>query len=311
MARKHRIQYEGAVYHVMNRGDRREPIFKDDQDRENFLEAFGQCCARTGWHVHALCLMPNHFHLVVETPQPNLVTGMKWFLGVYTGRFNRRHKLFGHLFSGRYKSLVVDGSSPGYFRTVCDYVHLNPARAKLLRPEQRLREYRWSSWPEYLKRPKRRWLWLRVRRLLGEYRVPQDSKVGRQYLERCVEEQRAAEDSAAYKPLRRGWCLGDKRFRKELLAEMAGGMGPEHYGEERRETEVEEAERIVRMELRKARWNEEKLGSTVKGHKVKVRVALRLRAETTVSYGWIAERLKMGSRSNVSNLVYAKQKCRK
>jgi putative transposase len=95
MARKLRIQYEGAVYHVMNRGDRREPIFKDDQDRETFLETLGQCCARTGWQVHALCLMPNHFHLVVETPQPNLVVGMKWFLGVYTGRFNRRHKLFG------------------------------------------------------------------------------------------------------------------------------------------------------------------------------------------------------------------------
>ena len=147
--------------------------------------------------------------------------------------------------------------------------------------------------------------------LLGEYRVPQDSKVGRQYLERCVEERRAAEDSAAYQPLRRGWCLGDKRFRKELLAEMAGGMGPEHYGEERRETEVEEAEQMVRSELRKARWDESKLGSTPKGHRVKVRLALRLRAETTVSYGWMAQRLGMGSRSNVSNLVYAKQKCRK
>jgi REP element-mobilizing transposase RayT len=311
MARKLRIQYEGAVYHVMNRGDRGEPIFKDDQDRETLLETLGQCCARTGWHVHALCLMPNHFHLVVETPQPNLVAGMKWLLGTYTGRFNRRHKLFGHLFSGRYKSLVVDGSSPGYFKTVCDYVHLNPARAKLLRPDQALRDFRWSSWPEYLKRPKRRWPWLQVRRLLGEYRVPQDSKVGRQYLERCVEEGRAAEDSAAYKPLRRGWCLGDKRFRKELLAEMAGGMGPEHYGEERWESEVERAERLVKSELQKAGWQEEKLGSTPKGHKLKVRVALRLRAETTVTYGWIADRLKMGSRSNVSNLVYAKQKCKK
>ena len=311
MARKHRIEFEGAVYHLMNRGDRREPIFKDDRDREAFLETLGQCCRRTGWLVHALCLMPNHFHLVVETPQPNLVAGMKWLLGVYTGRFNRRHKLFGHLFSGRYKSLVVDSSSPGYFKRVCDYVHLNPARARLLGREERLRDYRWSSWPGYLKSPRRRWPWLRVRRLLAEYGVPKDSKAGRQYLEGCVEERRAAEDSAAYKPLRRGWCFGDKRFRKELLAQMAGGMGPEHYGEERRESEVEEAEGIVRSELRKARWNEAKLWSTPKGHKLKVRVALRLRAETTVSYGWIAERLRMGSRSNASNLVYAEQDCQK
>ena len=311
MARKLRIEYEGAVYHVMNRGDRREPIFKDEQDRQVFVESLGQCCARTGWQVHALCLMPNHFHLVVETPQPNLVAGMKWWLGVYTGRFNRRHKLFGHLFSGRYKSLVVDGSGTGYFKTVCDYVHLNPARARLLSSEEALRTYRWSSWPEYLKSPRRRWEWLRVDRLLGEYRVPKDSKAGRHYLEQRVEERRVAEDTEAYRAVRRGWCLGDKRFRKELLEEMAGKMGPEHYGEERWESEVEGAERIVSSELRKAGWDPARLSSTPKGHKFKVRVALRLRAETTVSYGWIAQRLRMGSRSNTSNLVYAKQNCQK
>jgi REP element-mobilizing transposase RayT len=308
MARKLRLQYAGAVYHVMNRGDRREPIFKDDRDCESFLEALGQCCARTGWQVHALCLMPNDFHLVVETPEPNLVEGMKWLLGVYTGRFNRRHKLFGHLFSGRYKSLVVDGSGTGYLRTVCDYVHLNPARAKLLRPEQALREYRWSSWPEYLKSPPRRWGWLRVDRLLGEYRVPRDSPAGRQYLERCVEERRAAEDSRAYRPVRRGWCLGDERFRQELLAELAGAVGKEHYGEERRESAVARAEGIVAEALRRAGWEEGRLGSTAKGHPVKVRVARRLRRETTVSHEWIAGRLRMGSRSHASNLVYAKRK---
>jgi REP element-mobilizing transposase RayT len=73
-----------------------------------------ECCDKTDWQVHAFCLMSNHFHLVVETPKANLVAGMKWFLGTYTGRFNRRHKLFGHLFNGRYKSLIVDGSGNGY-----------------------------------------------------------------------------------------------------------------------------------------------------------------------------------------------------
>jgi REP element-mobilizing transposase RayT len=100
MARKLRVEYPGAVYHVMNRGDRREPIFMDDADRRRFVESLGEACAKTGWQVHAYVLMPNHFHLVVETPQPNLVAGMKWLLGTYTSRFNRRHKLFGHLFSG-------------------------------------------------------------------------------------------------------------------------------------------------------------------------------------------------------------------
>ena len=111
--RKLRVEYPGAIYHVMNRGDRREEIFRDDEDRLRFLGTLSEACVKTGWQVHALCLMPNHFHLVVETPQPNLVAGMKWFLGTYTARFNRRHKVFGHLFSGRYKALVVDGSGSG------------------------------------------------------------------------------------------------------------------------------------------------------------------------------------------------------
>jgi len=81
--------------------------------------------------------MGNHFHLAIETPHPNLVLGMKWFLGTYTSRFNRRHKLFGHLFSGRYKALVVDGSGNGYLKTVCDYVHLYPVWAKLLPSKDR------------------------------------------------------------------------------------------------------------------------------------------------------------------------------
>src|SRR5213596_1008601 len=122
--------------------------------------------------------MPNYFHLVVETPRGNLVAGMKWFLGTYTARFNRRHQLFGHLFSGRYKALIVDGSSNGYLKTVCDYVHLNPARARLLQGKQPLREYRWSSWPEYLKSPRKRWTWLRVDRLLGENRIRDDHAAG-------------------------------------------------------------------------------------------------------------------------------------
>src|ERR1041385_2778911 len=150
MARKLRVQYPGAIYHVLNRGDRREPIFKDDADHRRFLDTLGETCVKTGWQVHAYCLMRNHFHLVVETPQPNLVAGMKWFLGTYTSRFNRRHKLCGHLFSGRYKSLIVDGSGNGYLKSVCDYVHLNPARARLVGREEALRSFAWSSWPTYL-----------------------------------------------------------------------------------------------------------------------------------------------------------------
>ena len=171
MARALRIEYAGAVYHVMSRGDRREAIFRDDKDRESFLELLTEASKKTGWEVHALCLMGNHFHLVIETPQPNLAVGMKWFLGIYTGRFNRRHRLVGHLFGGRYKALIVDAQTLGYLLTVCEYVHLNPVRAKLIKPEDPLKSYRWSSFPEYLKPAAKRWPWLRTDRLLGEMRL--------------------------------------------------------------------------------------------------------------------------------------------
>ena len=95
MARMPRVESPGATYHVVNRGDRRELIFRDHADRQRFVETLGEACAKTGWQVHAFVLMPNHFHFVIETPRPNLVAGMKWLLGTYTTRFNRRHKLFG------------------------------------------------------------------------------------------------------------------------------------------------------------------------------------------------------------------------
>jgi REP-associated tyrosine transposase len=308
MARKLRVEYPGAVYHVINRGDRREPIFLDEEDRRRFLDTLAEACAKTGWQVHALCLMDNHFHLVVETPQGNLVAGMKWFLGTYTGRFNRRHKLFGHLFSGRYKALVVDGSGNGYLKTVCDYVHLNPTRAGLLAPEQALREYRWSSWPEYLKRPGQRWAWLRVDRLLGEYHLGQDRAAGRRRLEAALEQRRAEEAGADYRRLRRGWCLGTVSFRQELLGLMKDRLGAEHYGAERRETAEAQAEEMVREELKRRRWGEQELKARAKGDAVKVAISVRLRAETTVTVAWMAERLQMGAPGYVNHLLYRRRK---
>ncbi|MBI4664553.1 MAG: transposase [Verrucomicrobia bacterium] len=310
MARKLRVEYPGAVYHVMNREDWREPIFREEEDRRRFLLTLGEACGKTGWKVHALCLMANHFHLVVETPRGNLVAGMKWFLGTYTGRFNRRHKLLGHLFSGRYKALVVDGSGSGYLKTVCDYVHLNPARAKLLSPEQPLRAYLWSSWPEYLKRPVQRWSWLSVERLLGEYHIPKDSAAGRRQLEQALEERRAAEAGVDHQSLRRGWCLGRESFRKELLGQMKERLGAEHYGAERHETMEAHAEGIVRQELKRRGWDEEELGRRAKGDAHKVKMAVRLRAETAVTVKWIAERLQMGAPGYVNHLLYRRRKAK-
>jgi REP element-mobilizing transposase RayT len=284
-------------------GKWREAIFRDDEDRQLFLETLGEACRKTGWEVQAWCLMSNHFHLVVETPQGNLVGGMKWFLGTYTGRFNRKHKLFGHLFSGRYRALVVDGSGNGYLRTVCDYVHLNPVRAKLLRAEQRLREYRWNSYGEYLKRPSQRPEWLKVERLLGECGIPQDSAAGRRQFARMMEQRRGLDDPRGLKAVRRGWCLGDEQFRKELLEQMAKRMGPHHGGSERQEAAEARAERIVAEELRRRRWDGVELERRCKGHREKVRIARRLREETTMTLNWIARRLNMGAGGYLANCL--------
>jgi REP element-mobilizing transposase RayT len=150
MARKPRIEFAGAVYHILSRGDHGENIYQDDEDRKGFLRCLDEVCERTGWKIHAFVLMSNHYHLLLETPEANLVVGMKWLQGVYTQRFNRRHKLRGHLFQGRYKALTIDGEEAGYFLQVSSYIHLNPIRAGLVQTGEALRCYRWSSLPLYV-----------------------------------------------------------------------------------------------------------------------------------------------------------------
>ncbi len=303
MARKLRIQFPGAIYHVMSRGDRREDIFRDDFDRDSFLQTLGDACAKTAWEVHAYCLMANHFHLVVETPQPNLVAGMKWFLGTYTARFNRRHKLNGHVFAGRYKSLLV-GSEGGYLRTVCDYVHLNPARAKLLPSESALRKYPWSSLPLFVAEPSGRPDWLRVDRIFGECGKLKDSAAGRNEFEQRLEVRRAQETDEEFAPVRRGWCFGNEHFREELLAQVEGGAGEYHYGSEIQEAAESKAGRIIAEELRRSLWTEAELALRRKGDPGKIQIARRLREETTVTLQWIAARLHMGTKTHVSHLLY-------
>jgi putative transposase len=290
----------------MNRGDQREDIFLDDEDRRKFLSTLGEACQKTDWQVHAYCLMGNHFHLVVETPQANLIAGMKWLSGVYTKRFNIRHKLCGHLLAGRYKALIVDGSGNGYLRTVCDYVHLNPVRAKLIKRGEALESFRWSSYGEYLKPGSQRPSWLRVDRLLGEKGIAKDSEAGRKELALEMERRRAEESAAEYQEIRRGWFLGSEEFRQELLAVAVQRVGPSHYGSDRQETGVQKAERIVREETERLGWHENELQTRRKGDKDKVMLARRLRQETTMSLKWIAQRLQMGSWTYVSNLLNGK-----
>ena len=294
MPRAMRVEYPGAIYHVMDRGD-----------RQDLLKTLAEACRKTDWQVHAYCLMRNHFHLVVETPSANLVEGMRWFLSAYTIRLNHRQKLFGHVFSGRYKALIVEGSGNGYLKTACDYVHLNPVRAHLLRPEDRLLAYPWSSFGWYLAAPEHRPGWMRVDRLLGEHGIQGDSAAGRQEFERHMEARRLEEvDEEALKPLRRGWCLGSEEFRQKMLGLMEEKLGDNHSGELRRETAEQKANRIIAEELLSRGWKESDLTTRGRSDRGKLAIASRLRSETTLPIKWIAARVHIGTAKGAKSVLF-------
>jgi putative transposase len=141
MARALRTDFSGAVHHVTSRGNERRPIFVDDRDREMFLQFLGRAVVRFGWSLSAYVLMTNHFHLLVQTAEPNLSRGMQWLNTAYVVWFNRRHQRSGHLYGGRFKAFLIEKES--YFTAVLRYVVLNPVRANMVaRPE----DYRWSSY---------------------------------------------------------------------------------------------------------------------------------------------------------------------
>lgn len=141
MARPLRIEFPGALYHVTTRGNARQDIFVDDEDRQRFLGGLTRVVSRFHLLVHAYCLMDNHFHLVVETPEANLSQAMRQLNGVYTQAFNRRHDRVGHVLQGRFKAILVERES--YLLELCRYVVLNPVRARTTRKPD---TYPWSSY---------------------------------------------------------------------------------------------------------------------------------------------------------------------
>ena len=141
MARPLRIEYDGALYHVTSRGNEKKPIFRDEEGRKVFLTVLKYVNDRYNWLCHAYCLMNNHYHIVIETPDGNLSKGMRQLNGVYTQIFNRRHHRVGHIFQGRYKAIVIQKES--HLIEVCRYVVLNPVRAKTVKSPE---EWRWSSY---------------------------------------------------------------------------------------------------------------------------------------------------------------------
>lgn len=315
MPRKPRIEFEGAIYHVMSRGNRQDAIFLDNRDCETFLDTLDEVCGRTGWLIHAFVLMGNHYHLLLETPEANLVAGMKWLQGTYTQRFNARHKQWGHLLQGRYKALPVDGSTEGYFPAVGSYIHLNPARARLFDlATEKLGDYRWSSYPLYLRASKRP-DWLCVDRILGSMGL-KDDKSGHAFFRQAMQK-RVAEIANCEDPkvvdqdwgrIRRGWYFGSTGFRDELLGKLdkvigVRGKRDSFDGIATRQHDELEASRLLHSGMDALSITEDDLEAMPKSCIEKCCLAWLVRKRTCVSNEWIKQCLHMGKATNFSALV--------
>ncbi len=311
------MEYAGAVYHVMCRGDRREAIFRDGEDCRCFLDTLAEACARTGFRIHAYVLMGNHYHLLLETPEANLVAGMKWFQGTYTQRFNRRHRLSGHLFQGRYKAIPVSVDDAGYFRTLSDYIHLNPARARMLDAEKPvLAEYPWSSFPRFVHEAGLP-AWL-VRRRVFEGHELADEGGGSRRRYGVMLERRAAEVAqgrepdelaAEWKALRRGWYVGDDSFRDKLLGlaarRVSGRKRASYRDEGLRLHDEREAGRALEEAAARVGVAVRELWGRKQTDPVKQAVAWWVKSRSIVSDEWVSAKLEMGSRTNIHRAVQA------
>ncbi len=305
MARKLRLEFEGAVYHVINRGNYRTALFRDDGAKLAFLDCVGEACEKAGWEVHAWCVMSNHFHLALATPRGNLVAGMQWLQSTFALRFNRYRRECGHLFQGRYKSLLVDPTDA--LGPLCHYIHLNPVRAGITTVE-RLGDWPWSSF-HWLMRPKDRAKWYRPQASLEHAGGLADTPAGRRkYAEYLawLSEDAPEQKRQRFDRMSKGWVLGTKEFKAELVEEHRGAVAALEQGE----PDLAEA-RVARLETRldellaalgKSRGD---LAREPKSAPWKVALAAEMKASTTATNRWLAEALAMGSPFQVSRLASA------
>ena len=301
MARKLRVQYEGALYHVVNRGNYRRDVFGTVGAAEAFVRVLGEAAQSYGWLVHGYAVMRNHYHIVLETPQPNLVEGMHWLQSAFATRFNRFRAERGHLFQGRYHSgLIEDYRILGH---VVDYVHLNPVRAGIVVADQAA-SFRWSSLGRFIRGE--RLSWLVATKWLEGLQLADNPEGWRAYQAHLVElhgnlkEQRRM----GWKGFSYGWALGNEAWRNAVSAAYKDHAL--HPG----------IEASAARDLREARWTEKlrealekegrtevELSSTRKGEPWKIGLARWMRSECGASCIWLSNKLYLGTPSSARSLI--------
>jgi len=288
MARKQRIEFPDACYHVINRGNFRSWVFEHDSSKALFEETLFQACVRAGWFLHAYVVMGNHFHLALQTPAANLVEGMHWLESTFCTRFNRQHREMGHLFQGRYKALLVQSGS--YLSNVCDYIHLNPVRAGIV-PLDRLHTHRHGSYAR-LTAPRSRPDFLHLETCLKLAGGLGDDEQGwasyTQYLLLGRTDFNTQQAKGAGS-LSKGWAIGDADYKEKIVREHPNA-------EETAGLEIE----AVR-EIRELRWKSvldalrTRMGppptTPSDAREANLMLARLLKTETDAPNHWIARQL--------------------
>ena len=301
MARKVRLEYRGAFYHVINRGNYRSWIFETDGAKKSFLKCLKEAADAMNWRLHAWVLMSNHYHLCLETPDANLVEGMSWVGSTFSNRFNRLRRENGHVFQGRYKAIVLDGPAVG---PVCHYIHLNPVRGGLVEAAA-LQTY-WSSSFHQVWYPSRRWNALSAFTCLRESGPFSDSPGGRSAYRNFLNElscDEKAQQRLGFDHLSHGWAKGDKAFRQGLLKELTDGELSSGVESDTHELREELWERDLKRALSCLGKKDSDLRVDAKSAVWKVSLARYLRERKLSSNAWLARRLSMGTANSVSSLI--------
>ena len=227
MARPIRIQYPGAFYHIMSRGNERSDIFKNKQDYQNFLTIFSDVIERYNWQSFAYCLMPNHYHLLIKTHKPNLSLGMRQLNGKYTQEFNIKHKRVGHLFQGRFKSVLVEEEN--YKNELIRYINLNPKRANLVKS---LKNWKYNSYLEIIGE-KNKTNGVDIKAVLDQFDEESQDRARINYLEYIHSK---VEEDPSIDNLKRSVILGSPEFIEKVK---------DYFKKQKQELEIPKRERLA------------------------------------------------------------------
>lgn len=302
MPRALRIQYPGARYHVINRGNYKSDIFAGEGEQHAFLKALFEAVKRHEWKLHAYVLMRNHYHLAIETTYPNLTEGMQWLQGTFANRFNRMRKQRGHLFQGRYKAIILEDKQA--LCRVVDYIHLNPVRAKVVEPAL-ITDYAAGSLPVFLKRNHPPGLvceeWLKARG--GWDDTPDGMSLYIKYLIEIGQNEKAQEQAGLTK-LSRGWALGAQGWKQALAREHAQKIHAEGMGKAEMDG-MKEAywKTLLAASLERTGRKEADLKTKPKMQPWKKDLLVELREKAGIPIKWLARELQLGTPSYVRNLL--------